>query len=372
MTDLTILEIRARELHMRLVAPFETSFGVTEQRRILLLELVTDQAIGWGELTAGETPSYNSETTDTAWLMLRQFLAPRLLGRTFSHPDELTAAMAPIRGHEMAKATLETAAWDALAKAQDLSLASLLGATQPEIASGVSLGIHPTIDALLARITRELAAGYQRIKLKIKPGKDVAVVEAVRAHFPGISLTVDANSAYTLADIDLLRQLDRFRLDYIEQPLEWNEIYAHAELQRQLETPICLDECIHNLRDAQAAIRLGACRVINIKLGRVGGHTEARRIQTFCASAGIPVWSGGMLEAGVGRAHNIAMSALPGFVLPGDVSASARYWTRDILKQPIETTGHGTIEVPTAPGIGYTVDLAAVEQFTVAHEVWRP
>lgn len=371
MTDLRILEIHARELHMRLVAPFETSFGVTEQRRILLIELITDHGTGWGELTAGEAPFYNSETTDTAWLILRQFLAPRLLGRTFSHPDELSAAMAPIRGHEMAKATLETAAWDAFARAQNVSLAALLGATREEIPCGVSLGIHPTIDALLARITRELAAGYQRVKLKIKPGKDVAVVQAVRSHFPDIALTVDANSAYTLADIDLLQQLDRFRLDYIEQPLEWNEIYAHAELQQQLQTPICLDECIHNLRDAQAAVRLGACRIINIKLGRVGGHAEARRIQAFCADEGIPVWSGGMLEAGVGRAHNIAMSALPGFVLPGDVSASARYWTRDILTNPIETTGQGTIRVPTGPGIGYTVDLDAIQQFTVAHETWR-
>lgn len=367
-----ILEIHARELTMRLVAPFETSFGVTEHRRILLIELITDEATGWGELTAGEAPFYNSETTDTAWLMLRQFLAPRLLGVTFDHPDEISAILTPIRGHEMAKATLETAAWDALARARNVSLASLLGATQPEIACGVSLGIHPTIDALLARITRELAAGYRRIKLKIKPGKDVAVVEAVRSAFPDIALTVDANSAYTLADIDLLRQLDRFHLDYIEQPLEWNEIYAHAELQRQLETPICLDECIHNLRDARNAVRLGACRVINIKLGRLSGHAEARRIQAFCASENIPVWSGGMLEAGVGRAHNVAMSALPGFVFPGDVSASARYWEQDILTTPIETTGHGTILVPTGPGIGYTVDLAAVRQFTIAHEIWRP
>lgn len=366
-----ILEIHARELTMRLVAPFETSFGVTEHRRILLLELITDDSTGWGELTAGEAPFYNSETTDTAWLMLRQYLAPRLLGITFDHPDELSARMAPIRGHEMAKATLETAAWDALARARNLPLSTLLGATRQETPCGVSLGIHPTIDALLARIDRELAAGYRRIKLKIKPGKDVTVIQAVRDTFPDIALTVDANSAYTLADIDLLRQLDRFHLDYIEQPLEWNEIYAHAELQRQLSTPLCLDECIHNLRDAQAAIQLGACRVLNIKLGRVGGHAEARRIQHFCAEENIPVWSGGMLEAGVGRAHNIAMSALPGFVLPGDVSASARYWQHDIVDPPIETTGHGTIQVPTGHGIGHTVNLATVRQFTVAHEIWH-
>ena len=363
--------IHARELAMRLIAPFETSFGVTSERRILLVQLETDEGQGWGELTAGEAPFYNSETTDTAWLMLRQFLTPLLLGKTFEHPDEISAMMKPVRGHEMAKATLETAAWDLMARAKGVSLSSLLGGTQREIASGVSLGIHQDTGALLETIARELSAGYQRVKLKIKPGKDVKVLEAVRARYPKIALTVDANSAYSLDDLDILKQLDQFDLAYIEQPLEWNEIYRHAELQRQLTTPICLDECIHNLRDAQAAVEVGACRVINIKLGRVSGHSEAKKIQQYCAEKGIPVWSGGMLEAGVGRAHNIAMSSLPGFNLPGDVSASSRYWARDILEPAIKSTPHGTIKVPTGIGIGFTVDMEMVSQSTVREEIWR-
>ncbi len=356
---------------MSLISPFETSFGVMQNRRILLIELVTDQATGWGELTAAEAPFYNSETTDTGWLILRKHLAPAVLGRDFSHPDDLTAMMQAIRGHEMIKATLETAVWDAYARAQNASLASLLGATQTEIACGVSLGIHADTDALLARIERELASGYRRVKLKIKPGKDVEVVRAVREVYPNIALTVDANSAYSLDDIELLKQLDQFELDYIEQPLQWNEIYAHAELQRQLSTPLCLDECIHGLRDAQAAVKVGACKVINIKLGRVSGHTEAQLIQAFCKNEGIPVWSGGMLEAGVGRAHNLAMSALPGFIFPGDVSASARYWNRDILEVPVEVTERGTIHVPTGPGIGFNVDLETVKEFTTEEYLWE-
>jgi O-succinylbenzoate synthase len=366
-----ILKIHARELAMSLISPFETSFGVMQNRRILLIELVTDQATGWGELTAAEAPFYNSETTDTGWLILRKYIAPTVLGRDFSHPDDLSVMMQSIRGHEMIKAAVETAAWDAFARAQNASLASILGATQAEIACGVSLGIHADIDVLLARIERELASGYQRVKLKIKPGKDVEVVRAVREVYPEIALTVDANSAYSVDDIELLKQLDQFELDYIEQPLQWNEIYAHAELQRQLSTPLCLDESIHGLRDAQAAVKIGACKVINIKLGRVSGHTEARLIQAFCESEGIPVWSGGMLEAGIGRAHNIAMSALPGFIFPGDVSASARYWSRDILETPVEVTKRGTIHVPTGPGIGFNVDLDTVREFTTEEYLWE-
>jgi O-succinylbenzoate synthase len=279
--------------------------------------------------------------------------------------------MEPVRGHEMAKAALENAVWDLLARQQSVSLSHLLHGTRKEIASGVSLGIHQDTGKLLDRIGLELAAGYQRVKLKIKPGSDVQVVRAVRNRYPDIALTVDANSAYRLSDVALLKQLDAFNLNYIEQPLEWNEIYQHAALQRQLNTPICLDECIHSLRDAQAAIELGACKVINIKLGRVSGHAEARRIQAYCREQDVPVWCGGMLESGIGRAHNIAMSSLPGFVLPGDVSASKRYWDEDIIEPPVEVSPRGTITVPDAPGIGFTVNRKRIEKLTVRREEWN-
>ncbi len=367
-----IVAIHAREITMQLVAPFETSFGITYDRRILLLELhARDGSSGWGEVTAGEGPFYNPETTDTAWLVLRNFLAPLLLGKTLDGPDAALRIMEPVRGHEMAKAALETALWDLSATRQSISLAQLLGGTRKDIVSGVSLGIHKDVGELLAKIESELAAGYRRVKLKIKPGQDVEVVSAVRHRFPDIALTVDANSAYRLSDIDLLRQLDAFHLTYIEQPLEWNEIYQHAELQRQLKTPICLDECIHNLRDAEAAIRLGACRVINIKLGRVSGHAEARRIQAYCMEHSIPVWCGGMLESGIGRAHNIAISSLPGFVLPGDISASKRYWQEDIIQPAVEVSQGGSIRVPDSPGLGYSVNRQRIEKLTVRQEIWK-
>ena len=367
-----IAAIHAREISMQLVAPFETSFGITHNRRILLLELhAKDGSSGWGEVTAGEGPFYNPETTDTAWIVLRNFLVPLLLGKTIDSPEAALRAMEAVRGHEMAKAAVETAIWDLLAKQQTVSLARLLGGTRTDISSGVSLGIHKDIGKLLERIAQELAAGYQRVKLKIKPGQDIQVVSAVRNRYPEIALTVDANSAYRMSDLGLLEQLDAFNLTYIEQPLEWNEIYQHAELQRRLKTPICLDECIHNLRDAQAAIELGACRVINIKLGRVSGHTEARRIQAYCIEHDVPVWCGGMLESGIGRAHNIAMSSLPGFVLPGDVSASKRYWEEDIIVPAVEASPEGTIRVPDSPGIGFTVNKKRIEKLTVRQEEWK-
>lgn len=367
-----IAAIHAREISMQLVAPFETSFGVTHNRRILLLELhAKDGSSGWGEVTAGEGPFYNSETTDTAWIVLRNFLVPMLLGKTIDSPEAALRAMEPVRGHEMAKAALETAVWDLLARQQFVSLAHRLGGTRAEIASGVSLGIHKDIGELLDKIDREVATGYRRVKLKIKPGQDTPVVSAVRKRFPDIQLTVDANSSYRLSDLPLLQQLDAFNLTYIEQPLEWNEIYQHAELQRQLKTAICLDECIHNLRDAEAAIELGACKVINIKLGRVSGHTEARKIQAYCRERDVPVWCGGMLESGVGRAHNIAMSSLPGFVLPGDVSASNRYWQEDIILPPVEVSREGTIAVPTSPGIGFEVNKSRIEKLTARQEQWK-
>jgi len=362
--------ITARELSMRLVSPFETSFGVTQERRVALLEVHTDVGTGWSELTAMEGPFYNSETIDTAWMVLRDYLAGLVLDVEISSPEALSALMEDVRGHEMAKAAIECGAWDAFARAQGMSLGKALGGTLDEIASGVSLGIQADTGKLLDKVAEELASGYRRVKLKIKPGKDVAVVAAVRKQFPDIDLTVDGNSAYRLQDADLLRQLDEFSLSYIEQPLPWNDIYQHSLLQPQLKTALCLDECIHGLRDAEAAIALGACRVINIKLGRVGGHSEARRIQAFCLEKGVPVWCGGMLESGVGRAHNIAMSTLPGFVLPGDVSASRRYWEQDIIQPEVEVDSKGTIRVPQAPGIGFAVNVPEIERRTVKRDLW--
>ena len=365
-----IESITARELKMRLKAPFETSFGVTQDRRVVLLEVHTDVGTGWSEVTAMEGPYYNAETIHTAWIMRREFLSGLVLDVDVASPEEISELMENVRGQEMAKAAIECAAWDAFACSKNMSLSHVLGGTRDVIASGVSLGIQSDTGKLLDTVGKELADGYQRVKLKIKPGKDVAVVAAVRKSFPDIDLTVDANSAYRLEDADLLKELDDFGLSYIEQPLPWNEIYQHSLLQPQLKTAICLDECIHGVRDAEAAIALGACRVINIKLGRVGGHSAARRIQALCLSKGIPVWCGGMLESGVGRAHNIAMSTLPGFVLPGDVSASQRYWVEDIIEPEVNVTAQGTIDVPTAPGIGYRIKLDEIEKLTVRREEW--
>lgn len=362
--------ITARELRMRLVAPFEASFGITYERRVVLLEVHTDVGTGWSEIAALEGPFYNAETIDTAWMMLREYLSGLVLGVEISSPEDLPALMEHVRGQEMAKAAIECGAWDAFARSQHQSLSHALGGTRTEIVSGVSLGIQEDTGKLLDTIAQELTAGYRRVKLKIKPGKDIAVVASVRKHFPDIDLTVDGNSAYRLKDADLLKQLDEFQLSYIEQPLPWNDIYQHSLLQPQLKTALCLDECIHGLRDAEAALALGACRVINIKLGRVGGHSEARRIQKFCLEKGVPVWCGGMLESGIGRAHNIAMSTLPGFLLPGDVSASRRYWTEDIIQPEVEVSSRGTITVPQEPGLGFAINLPKIEKMTVKREEW--
>jgi o-succinylbenzoate synthase len=362
-------KITLREIHLPLIAPFETSFGVSELRRILLVETDVDGVIGWGESTAGEDPYYSYETVETAWHIIRDYLWPLLRGKEFTSAADVRDMLALVRGHNMAKGGLEAAIWDAEAKQRNVPLAKLLGGTLDEIICGVSIGIQPSIDALLAKVEKELAAGYQRIKIKIKPGKDIEPTRALRERFPRIRLMVDANSAYTLKGAAHLKQLDAFYLIMIEQPLGWDDIYSHVELQRQLDTPICLDECIHDFEHARAAIDIGACRIINIKLGRVGGHTAARRIHNLCQSKGIPVWCGGMLESGIGRAHNIAMSTLPNFTLPGDVSASRRYWAEDIIEPEVEVTRQGTIRVPTAPGIGYTPRIDRIESLTRRREV---
>ena len=363
-----IERIELREIHMRLRAPFETSFGAVENRRILLLQAHADGISGWGEGTATETPVYISETIDTTWVVLREFLIPRVLGKHIDGAQDIPALLKPIRGNEMAKAVLENAVWHLESVARNVPLHQLLGGTLKEIPCGVSLGIQSTIDRLLTMVEKEVTSGYQRIKLKIKPGKDLAVVREVRRRFPDIRLSVDANSAYSLSDADHLKQFDEFKLLMMEQPLEWDDIYRHSRLQAQIATPICLDESIHNLQHAQAAVEMGACRVVNVKLGRVGGHAEASGIQSYCSLKGIPVWCGGMIESGIGRVHNIAMSTQAGFVWPGDVSASQRYWEEDIIQPEVEVTPRGTILVPQTTGLGYEIRERRIRELTVRHE----
>ncbi len=365
-----IESIDLREIQMRLKAPFDTSFGIVQDRRILLVEVIADGISGWGEVTAGETPGYNAETTETAWHVLSDFLAPAVIGKTIGSAAEFPALVGHIRGHEMAKSGIENALWDIEAQTKKVSLAKLLGGTLDEIVCGVSLGIRETPQALVKRVEEELRSGYQRIKLKIKPQKDLDYVAAVRKEFPEIRLSVDANSAYRLEDVAHLKKLDQYKLLMMEQPLNWDDIYAHAKLQAQVETAICLDECIYNARHALTAIELKACRIINIKLGRVGGHTEARKVQEVCRKHSIPVWCGGMLETGIGRAHNIAMSTLPGFTLPGDVSASKRYWEEDIIEPEVEVTPRGMIRVPTSVGLGYAVRRDRIQKLTVRKNNW--
>jgi O-succinylbenzoate synthase len=318
-----------------------------------------------------EEPFFNSETVDTAWLIIRGFLVPLVLGKEFGSAAEIPRIFAAIRGHEMARAGVENALWDVEAQQKNLPLAQLLGGTQSEIKCGVSLGLQASPEVLLERVAVELRAGYRRIKLKIKPGKDLEVVSAVRNAHPDILLSVDANSAYTLADSDHLKRFDEFGLLMMEQPLWWDDISNHAKLQKLLQTPICLDESIRHVRAAEAALDLGAARIINIKLGRVGGHTSAREIQALCLARNIPAWCGGMLECGIGRAHNIAISSLPGYTLPGDVSASKRYWEEDVIDPPVEVSPCGTIQVPTSPGLGYHVRRDLIERWTTEKETWR-
>jgi O-succinylbenzoate synthase len=358
-----------RHIRLPLVHFFETSFGRTYDRDIVLVEASCDGISGWGEVTAGENPFYNEEWTGSVWPLLIDYIAPRILHQEFSSPAEVASRTAHIRGHYMARAGLETAIWDLSARLNDEPLWKRIGAgAHRMIACGVSIGIQDSVEQLLDNIDRELAAGYQRIKIKIKPGWDIDVIRRVRERFPHIKLMADANSAFTLADRDRLKALDEFYLMMIEQPLAHDEIIDHAELQAALQTPICLDECIRSAHQAEQAIRLGACRIINIKLGRVGGFAGARSIHDICRSNNVPVWCGGMLESGIGRAHNIALSSLPNFVLPGDVSASARYWKRDIIVPPVEVSQQGTITLRDEPGFGYALDLPFLESLVVRRQ----
>jgi o-succinylbenzoate synthase len=360
-----------REIRMPLLEPFVTSFGSTKDRRVLLTEVHAEGLVGWGECVAGEHPYFSAEAIDTAWVVLLQELAPVLAASSVEHGGDCPKLFKQVRGNRMAKAALENAIWDLEAQLEDAPLHELLGGTQKRIACGVSIGMQPTIEQQLRKVERELAAGYQRIKLKVQKGWDVAVLEAVRERWPYIMLSVDANSAYRMADFDHLYGFERFGLLMIEQPLWADDFYYHSMLQRRLETPICLDESIRNRRDALASIEMESCRIINIKNGRVGGFSEAIAVHNVAMERGIPVWCGGMLETGIGRAHNIALASLPGFTLPGDVSASARYWAEDIIEPAVTVSAQGEIEVPTTAGRGFAVKTELIEKLTVRREEVR-
>jgi len=363
-----IERVTLREIRMPLVHFFETSFGRTTERRILLVTVEGEGLEGWGECTAGEHPFYNEESVDTAWYVIRGYCAPALLGKAITRGRDVPPMLARVRGHRMAKAAVENAVWDAEARAAQVPLWRLLGGTQREIACGVSIGIQDSVEMLLEKIETEVAAGYQRIKVKVKPGWDAGVLRRIRERWPQLTLSCDANSAYTLNDVAHLKKFDEFGLLMIEQPLWHDDIAGHARLQRELKTAICLDESILHARGAAAAVEAGACRIINIKLGRVGGFSEALETERVCREADVPNWCGGMLESGIGRAHNIAMSTLANFRLPGDVSASKRYWKEDIIEPEVTVSPRGTIIVSDEQGTGYVIKKNLIERLTVRKE----
>ncbi len=360
-----------RSVRMPLRFRFRTSFGETAEKSFLLLELKSQGLSGFGECVAEEGPFYSPETLGTAGHVLSRFLLPLVVGREIGSPGEFDARAARVRGHRMAKAAVETALRDLFARASGTSLSRALGGTRAAIEVGVSLGLAPSVAEAIENVRKHVAQGYRRIKLKIEPGTDVEYVRAVREIFPEIVLTVDANAAYTLADAERLRALDPFGLDYIEQPLHHEDLVAHAALAKLVKTPICLDESIRSAADAEAAIALGAGRVINVKIGRVGGHGEALRIHEAAGRAGIPLWCGGMLEAGVGRAQNVAIASLPGFSKPGDTSSSSRYFEEDIVEPPLEASS-GLMPVPTGPGIGVEVRREVLARFTTEERTYAP
>jgi O-succinylbenzoate synthase len=368
---LNIDAIHLREINMPLAYPFETSFGLTTGRRILLIELESEGLTAWGECVAGEHPYFSDEMIDTAWIITETELAPRLLEANIEAGGSVPHIFKQVRGHRMAKAAVENAVWDLESQVEKIPLAQLLGGTRDVIPCGVSIGIQPTLEQLMEKIEIELAAGYQRIKLKCKPGWDTRVFEAVRERWPHILLSCDANSAYRMKDFDHIATWDEFKLLMIEQPLWYDDFYFHSMLQKRIESAICLDESIRNRRDALAAIDMASCQIINIKVGRVGGFSEAIAVHNVAEERGIPVWCGGMLETGIGRAHNIALSSLPNFLLPGDVSASKRYWSRDIVEPEITVSNVGEIVVPTEVGSGYKVDKARIEELTVRRQTLR-
>jgi o-succinylbenzoate synthase len=351
---------------MPLVAPFETSFGVTEARECILISIQSEGLTGWGECTADHEPGYNYETTGTAWHILKDFIAPRLLGQSIKAPQDFQTRIAGIRGHHLTKAGVEMALWDLLGQRQGTSLRELLGGQRTCVDVGVSVGLQASPEALVQRVERYLQDGYRRIKIKIKPGRDFGDAAAVRQAFPDVRLQVDANSAYTLESSQVLHPLDDLDLLLIEQPLDEDDLWDHHKLQQQFRTPICLDESILSLKHARSALEMGACRVINIKPGRVAGLSQAVLIHDLCKAQGVPVWCGGMLETGVGRASNLALASLPGFTLPGDISASDRYYARDITHERFKLNPDSTIDVPSGPGLGVSIDLPALKQVSLA------
>jgi o-succinylbenzoate synthase len=371
MTPMQIESITLRELHMPLVHFFETSFGRTTERRVMLVELQLDGITAWGECVAGEHPYYSEESIETAWYVIQQELAPTLLNHHVYAGRDVPALVQRVRGHRMAKAALENAVWDAEAQIKKVPLWKLLGGVRRDIPCGVSLGIQDSVEQLLDRVATELEAGYQRIKVKCKPGWDLKIFEAIRKQWPAILLSCDANSAYTLADMEHLKQFDGFNLLMIEQPLWSDDFYFHAGLQKELKTRICLDEAIRNARDARAAIELRSCGIINVKVGRVGGFSEAIAVHDTAREKQVPVWCGGMLESGIVRSHNVALSTLPNFSLPGDVSASKRYWKEDIIDRAVTVSPKGTIKVSDEPGRGYEVRTDLVERLTVRKKTIR-
>jgi O-succinylbenzoate synthase len=363
--------ITLREIHMPLVHFFETSFSRTYNRRILLATVHCEGVDGWGESVVGEDPFYSSEWIESAWPTMKHYLIPALLGKKIDSARECPAAFSRVRGHQMAKAGLENAIWEAEALQKNVPLWKLLGGTRSEIPCGVSIGIQDSVEQLLEKIQTELSAGYRRIKVKVKPGWDVNVLEKIRSRWADITLSCDANSAYTLDQVEHLRKIDQFHLLMIEQPLWNDDIYYHARLQKELRTAICLDESIVSARSAAFALETGACRIINIKVGRVGGFTEALAVHDVCQAHNVPVWCGGMLETGIGRAQNIALSTLPNFSLPGDVSASKRYWKEDIIEPQVEVSPQGMIAISNQPGRGYRVKPDLIEKLTVRKETLR-
>lgn len=365
-----IEEIRMRHMEMRMKTPFTTSFGTMQDKPFLLIEVRDGEGnSGWGESVAFSHPWYAEETVETNAHMIRDILSPLIIGKEISHPDEVSEIFGGIRRNNMAKAAIEGAVWDLYAKREKMTLAQALGGDKEKIDVGISIGVQDSAEAMIETVRGFVEQGYKRIKMKIKPGADIEIVRAVRGAFPDVPLMADANSAYTLDDTDLLKQLDEFNLTMIEQPLAHDDIIDHAALQKAIDTPVCLDESIHSLEDAKKAVELGSCRIINVKIGRVGGLTESKKIHDYCMEKGIPLWCGGMLESGIGRAHNVALTTLPNFVLPGDTAGSDRYWEEDIITPEVVAVD-GEITVPAGYGIGYEPDLGKIGKYTTAEEVF--
>ncbi|NQV15356.1 o-succinylbenzoate synthase [bacterium] len=366
-----IERIELRHVKLKLVKPFETSMGVETHEEHIIVRVDSEGVSGWGECVVEPLPTYSPETVSTAWHILRDGIIPAVLGNRYSTISEALDSWSWVRGHRMAKAGLESALWDVMAKQKNISLSSLLGGTRRTVDVGVSIGMQPSIESMLGEVSNFLEQGYARIKIKIAPERDLKFIKAIRLKFPEITLQVDANSAYTLGDVDIFRDMENYNLLLIEQPLGYEDIYDHSLLQRELKTPICLDESIHSVGDANAALALKSCQIINIKPGRVGGFSESIKIHNLCADKNIPVWHGGMLESGIGRAGNLALASLPNFSLPGDISASKRYFTQDIVEPEFVVTSDGKMDVPDKPGIGVDILEDQLSAVTVESEEFR-